>query len=75
MSSDDKFRNTLDLWDSDSNMATTFDEERILQQIQHLNDSQRIFDFLFNNNSTPNVSTNNKYFTGTDFQCENSVHF
>ena len=70
-----KFSHALDTWASDSAMATTYDEERILQQIQHLNDSQRIFDFLFNKNSTPNVSTNNKYFTGTDFQCENSFHF
>ena len=56
-------------------MATTYDEEKILQQIQHLNDSQHIFDFLFNNNNTPDVSTNNKYFTGTHFQYENAVHF
>ena len=39
-----------------SDMATTYDEERILQQLHHLNDSQRIFDFLFNSNRSPEVS-------------------
>ena len=47
-------------------MATTFDEERFLQQIQHLNESRRVFDFLFNNNDTPDVSSNNKLCPGTD---------
>ena len=56
MKSDEKFSHALDTWASDSDMATTYDEERILQQIQQLNDSRRIFDFLFNNNDTPDVS-------------------
>ena len=43
-------------------MATTYDEERILQQFLHLNDSRHIFDFLFNTNDTPDVSSNHNYF-------------
>ena len=51
------FSNAPDKWASASDMATTYDEERILRQFQHLNDSRRIFDFLFNNNNnTPDVS-------------------
>ena len=58
MTSDIKFSNALDKWARASAMASTYDEERILQQIQHLNDSQHIFDFLFNNNNnTPDVSS------------------
>ena len=73
--SDDKFSNALEQGASDFDMATTYDEEKILQQLQHLNDSQHIFDFLFNNNNTPDVSKNNKYFPGTAFQCRTALKF
>ena len=33
-------------------MATTYDEERILQLIQHLNDSRQTLDVLLNTNNT-----------------------
>ena len=44
-----------------SDMASTYDEELILQQIKKSNDSKRILDYLFNSNQTPKVSSYHFY--------------
>ena len=44
-----------------SEMASTYDEEFILQEIKEINKSQSILDYLFTSNQTPEVSFNHFY--------------
>ena len=44
-----------------SEMASTYDEEFILQEIKEINKSQSILDYLFTSNQTPEVSFNHLY--------------